>query len=630
MLALLLSAVCLADEPQWLRFVDVGRGKDLFPDDDVVQLYRFRMLEVDKSGKKRVTIRELFHVRKGTAEDYSSYRFVETHWSRVKKLVGWRIDPQGEIHKSDRLIRTQLYGGELYTESREVTLSIPATGPGSIFGFELEYESGLRVANTDWWPERRGAPVVRWEYRLSLPEGWDRASHWVTPARDLVEAAPADEVDSHGVALWERWEIPAPPEKEPYQPPRRDLRRALATQYFDTASGTLPKSWSDVSRWYQGFSHSALQDREELQQVSAEILGGVEGREEKIKTIADFVRSSVNYVQIYLDDGGWRPHPAGEVYENRYGDCKDMAHLAMGLLEVSGIEAHAVLTNGDAVQAFPQIPAPQFDHCIVGVPGADDESFAFFDPTAKTVPYGRLPARLEGAWALVTGSAADTSLIRLPSSTPSDNRTLLSARLTVSDDLSVVGEVEEIRVGQPAFSLRSRFLDQSPDEILKGRQERLANALNDVRVTDLRLDGLDEVTDTLRFSYSFKAPSAGRRLGSRLLLQPDVLTSRDRVLFDSEERIQEIWIAYPYSSQTEIDVALPGGWGDIEIPQPVAIRNDFGSYTRKVEIVPGGIRVTRREETSGTRFPVEQYPQAREWDQTVYQSDRELIVVSVR
>jgi hypothetical protein len=51
------------------------------------------------------------------------------------------------------------------------------------------------------------------------------------------------------------------------------------------------------------------------------------GSGDALRAIARFTQRDVRYVAIEIGIGGFQPHAAGEVFSNRFGDCKDKANL---------------------------------------------------------------------------------------------------------------------------------------------------------------------------------------------------------------------------------------------------------------------------------------------------------------
>jgi len=97
-----------------------------------------------------------------------------------------------------------------------------------------------------------------------------------------------------------------------------------------------------------------------------------------------FVRQVVRYFGIELGTNSHEPHPPSQVFAQRYGDCKDKAHLLVTILRALGLVAWPALTNtgeGRGIDDFlPSVSS--FNHVIVrlivdGVP-------RWVDPTASS------------------------------------------------------------------------------------------------------------------------------------------------------------------------------------------------------------------------------------------------------
>ncbi len=75
---------------------------------------------------------------------------------------------------------------------------------------------------------------------------------------------------------------------------------------------------------------------------------------------------------IEIGVGGYQPHPAADVFKNKYGDCKDKATLLITMLGHIGLRGYPALvgTRGD-IEADPKTPTlATFDHMIVALPGS--------------------------------------------------------------------------------------------------------------------------------------------------------------------------------------------------------------------------------------------------------------------
>ena len=86
--------------------------------------------------------------------------------------------------------------------------------------------------------------------------------------------------------------------------------------------------------------------------------------------------------------GRYQPHPAEDVLENEYGDCKDKHTLLATMLKAAGIEAWPALINGERKLDL-DMPSPgQFNHVITYVPRSGNPHW--LDTTPEVAPFGLL------------------------------------------------------------------------------------------------------------------------------------------------------------------------------------------------------------------------------------------------
>lgn len=616
--------------PGWMEQVTIEEGLAEFPDEDIVQLYSHRALKVDSSGKRLITIHSVYHLREGEGKEYRSMRFVESDWRNLVDLRGWRQSTDGETEQYDETVSKQLSDREPYTESVEITLSMVDVEPGDIFGVEYQYEENLQEASADRVPARSRIPLVLGEYDLEIPKNWSATGYWVEQGSgEITRLAP--EIPKQGQWSWEWRELPGSDDPEPYEPSDARLIPLFCVRYTDpSGQAASMQDWKSISEWYGPISRSALETPEKLEEVARQLLAGIDGEDEQVARIAEFVRSSVAFVQISLGDGGWRPHPAHEVHRNLLGDCKDMAHLAVALLRPAGISAYPALTHFDGEDAFvPELPIPHFNHCIVAIERpAGSGSFGFFDPTAKSVSFGRLPSSLEGGWALVVGSSADSALVQMPSSEASDNVSFDQVFIELLPDLRAVGWAKETMTGQSAFRSRHSLRDLSPAEQMELWESHLGDRFAGVRIKGWTSEGIDVAADTLHIEYQFEIPAFGRDVGNLILLQPNLLSAHQQEYFAKRERKNAMVFGYPYRIESIIDLQLSSGWAASEVPAEVSMQNRIGGYTRSYTVDGSTVRLTRVAEIRRKEVSVDEYRLAQQWDRTCYTADSDQLVIA--
>jgi hypothetical protein len=151
------------------------------------------------------------------------------------------------------------------------------------------------------------------------------------------------------------------------------------------------KSWQELQGWVKGlFGHEKKQGRE-LDDKIREIRNAGPAEIQVRKSI-EFVQDEIRYLSFSGGINDYKPHPPGQVFTQRFGDCKDKSLLLSYVLGELGIESHpALVSTGYGKTLNERLPTPwAFDHCIVTMRFRD--SVYWIDPTLS-FQRGRLALR---------------------------------------------------------------------------------------------------------------------------------------------------------------------------------------------------------------------------------------------
>ncbi|MEW5701555.1 MAG: DUF3857 domain-containing protein [Candidatus Zixiibacteriota bacterium] len=283
----------------------------------------------------------------------------------------------------------------------------------------------------DHWPRRRAV------YEVKIPA--DKAIRFEVAAAGLQQFE-----DHHPRRQVTRWEL------HDWVPPDTT---------FGSVNGTVPllhvaprefrfgrrngrtDSWEALGQWYWGLASGQLElsadQRHEIDQHLKDIVGD----RARAAALKDWVSDRWRYVAIEVGIGGWRPHPAREVFVNRYGDCKDVVFLWLAMMRHAGIPAYPALMRArNPLQLNPDFPKDWFDHVVGWTVINGDTLWA--DPSDRRYPLGTLPRACEARWALAVGPFGGR-LLFTPSQTAAQNRfvTRMEGTLDSVGDLNFTAHV---------------------------------------------------------------------------------------------------------------------------------------------------------------------------------------------
>lgn len=212
-------------------------------------------------------------------------------------------------------------------------------------------------------------------------------------------------------------------------------RESLRTPEEAEADGSLNLSHlfiSNLSSWDQLGQSYASQHRDKakpspaIEALARQLTEGATDEREKARRLYDWVRKNIRYVATYIGNGGWVPHEASWVLDNRYGDCKDHVVILEALLRAVGIESSPVLISaGSDDYSLPAVPILFFDHEISWIPSLN----LFLDATADTVPFGLLPANEQDKPVVII--YREQNPYRSPMDGPENAEVIRTTRITV-------------------------------------------------------------------------------------------------------------------------------------------------------------------------------------------------------
>ncbi len=649
--AVLLVAVCLlltprpafaGGAPPWLRaLVDVPLPEH---DDktDAVRLYSEKILTVQPNGKIKTIEREAYKILRPDGKSYGMVQASYDSETRITGMHAWCIPAQGKDYevKESSAVESALLGvdgSELITDVRTKLLEIPAAEPGNILGYEIEHEDRPYIFQ-DEWVFQGGVPTREAHFTLQLPPGWEYKAVWL----NHPELEP---VAANNQWQWAVSNVKAIKFEEDMPPPVGVAGRMIVSLFPPGGVKKGFQSWSEMGSWYSTLTNGRRDSSPEIKQKVAALTASAATPLAKMQSLAAFVQSDIRYVAILLGIGGVQPHPATDIFANRYGDCKDKATLLSSMLKEAGIDSYYVVINAERGVVTSATPPHigGFNHVILAVQlprGLTDPSLMavvqhpklgrilFFDPTDHLTPFGQLSGALQANYGLlVTPDGGD--LIELPQLPSASNAITRSAKLTLDDKGTLQGEVKEVRLGDPASSQRwaLRSATKSADQI-KPIETTLSHSLATFQIGKATVTSLHQNQLPFEYDYSFVSPNYAKHAGDLLLVRPRVLGSKSSsILETTEPRLYPVEFDGPERDTDIFEITLPAGYDVDDLPSPVNADYDFAAYHSKAEKDGNVLRYTRVFEVKQLSVPVNRMDDLKKFYRIIATDERNSVVL---
>ncbi len=539
--------------------------------------------------------------------------------SKVLSMHVWSIDPAGHEYalKDSEILEYGApgEGGQLYSDEKAKVASPPGLDPGAVVAYEYERRERPYLAETNWHFQG-SAPRVTQSFTLVLPLGYTYTTTWAHHPR--VDGA---DLENHSF----RWEMNNEAaidlENVPMSPGTGALAARMTVHYAGPGLGEPQDgTWQGIGEWYQTLEAGRLDATPEIAAKASELTAGKTDFYDKAAAIGEFVQKQIRYFVIEMGVGGYQPHPAGEIFRSRYGDCKDKATLLSAMLSSVGIHSALLMVDTQRGVIDPEAPSIIGNHMIgaIEVPegyqspkmhsvvtAKTGKRYLIFDPTWEETPFGQLEDNLQGSYGVLM-EGAQSQIIGLPVMAPDLNTIRRTASFQLGADGSLQGSVTDKRFGDLAERRRNVFGREDAKKQQEFMDRVVASDLMAATVTGLKTDNVDSLNQALTTSFDVAATHFASVTGPLLMVRPRVLGSYEMNV-DHKPRRVAIDLHQTMQGTDDFDIQLPEGYVVDELPDPVKEDFGFASYQSSTQVHGRVLHYSRTFSVNQVTLPPEKY-----------------------
>ena len=630
-----------------------------YPDEPYVYLLDDGIVRYEADGRGTRTYRQVVQIlTQDGVESWGELSFsysgsrekLTMNWARVLKPDGTVVsDRPPHEQESDVPAATEY---PVYSDTKVHRATLGGLAPGLLVDYSYTVETLEPVMPGDFfssWSVTNSRPTRRSRLIVDVPASLTPRirEHNVRFARRDVVAG------GRRVYEWATADVPKPPQREPFA--------ADSDTVFVHLAVAAPLSWGDVARWYAALIRDRFGLTPALDARLAEVVAGATTATDSLRAVHRWVAQDFRYVSVALGLAGYQPRQPAEIFDTRYGDCKDKATLFIALARRMGFHAYPVLLSADGGIDSTLPSTAAFDHMIAAVTldagrdragGAPNDSahgrasagavalgrgtrYQFLDLTADETPVGQLPPSEYGQFALVVRDDGRGEAVTLPLDSATANNTTDSLVGELSADGTFAGRLTTTLSGRMEEGLRRALSHTVTARQRQDFARELANGVFEGAAGDsLELfDGRD-LAATPRISVAIrdgKATSPAGGSGSILRLPLRPLFSSDQ-LSDLEAHVPRKFpiavasVIGPAVFAEAYQITLPAGWR-AKLPSGVTASSVYGRYRSSYAQNGRILRVERRIEGARGVEPPDRVADLIAFVRAVSQDDARFIVL---
>lgn len=356
------------------------------------------------------------------------------------------------------------------------------------------------------------------------------------------------------------------------------------------------QNWNDVANWYWDLVKEQLQVDDAIRDAVAKILKQLGPKAtvmDKVSALYEHVVRNTRYVGLEFGIHGYKPYKTTQIYDRRFGDCKDKASLLKVMLAEAGIESYLVLVRTREQGALSEAPASLsgFNHAISYVPSLD----LFLDGTAEYSGVSELPIGDRRASVLIVKDGKGGEFRQIPPAKPGQNRQNQSYEVDLKADGSATIQYKMSIQGATAAGVRRVY--EAETKRLENLQRGLSGRFPGLKVHRVGVTGADSINEALKIE-------ADLELGQWATLRQQKLrfpmlgytTQFQRNMASLDKRKNPLRIAAATSQEDRLRIRWPAGFKLKRAPTSKSVQSPFGSLELEVKSEAGAMSLRYRLE----------------------------------
>lgn len=562
---------------------------------------------------------ESYHARiriqKESAKDLGEWPvFYNKSREEILEIKAFVESPEGKIFKATKIQDMQAYeNSPLYSDMKVKVISFPQVNIGSVLDVTVKTKAAHKEIENHFW-DVAVFPVVptkfsRHTYIFPQDKGIDfKAIN--TDAKPIMEQK--DGVIKYSFVFENTGDFQA----EEMMPP---LDQVNAAFYLSSI-----KDWKTIADWYRELNNKNVVDDQAIKDKVAVLTKDKTTQKDKARSIIEFVQDNFRYVAMNFGEHTVKPHPTKEIFQNRYGDCKDLALLVKQMLKIAGIESNLCLMNsefsGNPQNALPNPSA--FEHVILEI-SLDGKDY-FADPQAKGFDFGQYPSGYDNGHVLVIGPQG-YRFDNLPVVPETERSLVTRSDINLNPDGSALFDVNVKLPLETSQEFRMQWAsttDENKDKFFASLEDNFAQGGT---MITRNVKGLEDRYGSVEFHLKYQSPTAYPVVNDMMLLKEAEQSSIPE--FSAPQRKYPIFLPTNSLIDNLNTYKIPEGFKVDFMPTSYQIGIDFVEINAQYTAKADSVTVHNRYRLKRSMIPPAKYPEVKKFRTEVYKKNDQYIVL---
>jgi hypothetical protein len=347
---------------------------------------------------------------------------------------------------------------------------------------------------------------------------------------------------------------------------------------------------SNLYSWYYSLTKNINKEKtsDELIQIVNDLTKNKKNELEKVKAIYYWVQENIKYIAFEYALGGFVPREANEVFNKKYGDCKDNTSLLFKMLEIAGIKGNLAWIGTRSIPySYSDVPTPSVDNHMILYYENQGKSY-YLDATGRYNPLEVPTSFIQGKEALVSIGRDSFMLKKVPviKSQKSVYKDFATIKLN-GNDLTGTSKAEMTGYTKINFFYNLEKQD-SKDKIRDYYKWFFEKGNNSFLITEFAETNRFDYDKDFIVDYGFNVSNYAKTIGDEIYINLN-LNKGMALLKTDDDREMPLEHKYLDSFDFQNTFIIPEGYKVDYLPENIDISNEYISSSIRYELVDSQI-----------------------------------------
>lgn len=333
----------------------------------------------------------------------------------------------------------------------------------------------------------------------------------------------------------------------------------------------------DLFNWYASMTNQINKEplSPKLEALSKDLVKDATTELDKVRAVYYWTQQQIKYIDVEYGYGGFIPRDANQVYEQKYGDCKDNSSLMQAMLDAVGVKSYLTWVGTRTIPyTYEELPTPMVDnHMILTYKDEETGKYYFLDATGRYLELGLPSSFIQGKEVMIKLDDTQFELYTVPYVEYSKNKIKETNTMQIKEN-DLVGTTQLQLSGYEKTNVLSKLENRKGDKKIDLYRNRFSKGNNKYILSNLQEQSVFEYDKDLLATFDFEIQNYVQAIDNQLFIN---LNLNDQTKGYDFGRINErdISIKHQMSFEVESRLAIPEGYTIASMPDSVSISNPF-------------------------------------------------------